>query len=151
MSMLLEDICRNLSEGEYYSADMDGGILRVRDIDSQSEYILEEFEPSLQIRQAVCFDCYNFSKDDLSRVYILCSMMNERFSGCKSYIDHYGTLMTTVDLLGPNIEIDRIGTVLNQVEYVSLAMLDLLETQRLENRIITDGEIDSAFNVPPLQ
>jgi hypothetical protein len=149
--MQLEEVCRGLSQRGHYSAQLDDGILRIQSSQTGSEYILEPFEQSAQIRQAVWFDCHEFSEDDLSGVYVLCSMMNERFSGCKCYIDKWGVLITAADVLDRGMAIELIETVLSQIEFVSQAMLDLVETLRAERRLVTEEEIDSALNVPPLQ
>lgn len=150
-AQMIEEICSSLLQGGNYSAQLDDGVLRIRDSETESEYVLEAFEQSAQIRQAVWFDCHELYDDDLSRVYMLCSMMNSRFSGCKCYIDQWGVLTTAADILGPNIEIEFVEIVLGQVEFISLAMLSLVETMRLERRLITQGEIDAALDVPPLQ
>lgn len=146
-----EEICERLSQGGHYSARLEDGILRIRDSEISSEYVLEAFEQSAQIRQAVWFDCHEFSPEDLNRLYALCSMMNERFSGCKSYVDQWGVLITAADILGPDIAEDLVETLLGQVEFVSQAMLGLVETFRSERRLVTAEEIDSALGVPPLQ
>lgn len=150
-AQMIEEICHSLSQGGHHSAQLDDGVLRIRNSETESEYILEAFEQSAQIRQAIWFDCHEFTDDDLNRVYMLCSMMNSRFSGCKCYIDQWGVLTTAADILGPKIEIEFVEIVLGQVEFISLAMLSLVETMRLEARLITQDEIDSALDVPPLQ
>jgi hypothetical protein len=147
----IEEICRGLSQGGYYSAQRDDGILKIRNSEAGSEYILETFGQSVQIRQAIWFDCHELAQDDVNRIYVLCSMMNERFSGCKCCIDQWGALITLADILGPDIAIEAIETVLDQVEFVSQAMLGLVETMRLERRLVAPDEIDSALDVPPLQ
>jgi hypothetical protein len=147
----IEEICQHLSERGIYSARLEHGNLRIQDSEIGSEYILELFEPSAQIRQAVWLDCHELPEDDLNRIYVLCSMMNERFSGCKTYVDQWGALTMAADILGPDIAIDFIETILNQVEFMSHAMESLVETMRLERRLITQDEIDSALDVPPLQ
>jgi hypothetical protein len=149
--MDLKEICQGLAKGGYYSAHEDDGILIIGSLDNDSEYVLEPFESSLQIRQAVWLDCHDIPEAELSRIYVLCSLMNARFSGCKSYVDQWGALTTGADILGPDIPIDFIETILNQVEFISLAMLDLAETMRSEQRLVTSEEIDSALEVPSLQ
>jgi hypothetical protein len=149
--MMLEEIGRDLSLGGHYSAQLDDGVLRIEDLEVGSEYILEDFDQSLQIRQAACFDCHKFPEDDLNRVYVLCSMMNARFSGCKSYIDQWGALITAADVLAQSVTVEFIEIMLGQVEFVSRGMLDLVETMRRECRLPTDEEIDSALDVPLLQ
>ena len=149
--MRFEEISQHLSQRGVYSAQLRDGILRISNLENASEYILEAFEQSVQIRQAVWFDCHELPEEDLDRVYVLCSMMNERFSGCKSYVDQWGALITGADILSQAVAIDFIETVLGQVEFVSQAMLGLVETLRLERRFITRKEVDSALDVPPLQ
>ncbi len=151
MVMRLEEIGRQLSEGGAYGAEEDEGLLHIRDLESGSEYDLELFAESLQIRQAVRLDCHDLPADELNRIYVLCSMMNERFSGCKSYVDQWGALLTAADMLGPDVAIESIETVLNQVEFISLAMLVLMETMERERRPVTDEEVDAALEVPSLQ
>jgi hypothetical protein len=149
--MHVEEIRQRLSQEGHYSAQLDEGILRIRDSEIGSEYVLEVFDESAQIRQAVWFDCHELPNDDLSRAYVLCSMMNARFSGCKCYIDQWGVLITAADLLGHGVSMEVIETMLGQVEFVSQAMLGLVETLRRERRLVTEEEIDSALEVPPLQ
>jgi len=78
-------------------------------------------------------------------------MMNARFSGCKCYIDQWGVLTTGADVLGEAIAMDMIEITLGQIEFVSLAMLDLVEILRTERRPVTPQEIDTALAVPSLQ
>jgi hypothetical protein len=149
--MTLDEIRQGLTQGGYYSAREDDGLLIIRDSEIGSEYVLEDFESSVQIRQAVCLDCHELSEEDLGKTYVLCSMMNERFSGCKNYVDQWGALITAADILGPQIATELIETVLNQVEFVSQAMQSLNETMRSEQRPVTSKEIDDALEVPSLQ
>lgn len=149
--MELEKIRQGLMQGGRYSASEDDGILMIRASENGSEYSLEEFDGSAQIRQAVWFDCHELPEEELSRLHVLCSMMNQRFSGCKSYIDRWGALTTAADILGPEIAMDFIEVVLGQVEFISQAMLELAETIRSEQRLVTSNEIDSALEMPSLQ
>lgn len=149
--MRLEDICRGLSQEGSYSVQPVDGILRIRNLENASEYVLETFGLSAQIRQAVWFDCQDLSEEDLNRVYRVCSMMNERFSGCKCYIDEWGVLITGADILGDIFTINSLEVALSQVEFISQAMLGLMEILRIEQRLVTRDEIDSALDVPALQ
>lgn len=148
--MRLDEIGPRLSANGVYSAQLDDGILRIRNLELGSEYILEAFERSAQIRQAVWFECHELPEDDLNRLYVLCSMMNARFSGCKSYIDQWGVLITAADILDPGVATDSVETILGQVEFVSQATLDLVEMLHSERRLVTDEEINRALDVPPL-
>ena len=149
--MRLEEICRQLAQTGHYSAQVDDDILRIQSSDIGSEYIMEAFEQSAQIRQAVWFDCDKLSVDDLNRIYVLCSMMNERFGGCKCFIDQWGVLITGADLISNDIVVELIETTLRQVEFISQAMLDLVETLCAEGRLVTQHEIDTVLAVPSLQ
>jgi hypothetical protein len=151
MGARLEEIGRQLSRGGAYLAEPEDGVLYIRELDSSSEYNLELFGDSAQIRQGVQFDCDELPADELSRILLLCSMMNARFSGCKSYVDQWGVLLTTADILGPDLPVDFIETVLNQIEFISLAMLGLLELMERQGRIVTEAEIEAALEVPSLQ
>jgi hypothetical protein len=150
MTTLLEDIRRGLAETGAYVPRVDDGILRISDPDLDSEYSLEVIEQSVQIRQGVWFDCQDLAGDELGRIYELCSMMNQRFSGCKCCIDQWGTLITVADILGPRIAVACIETMLNQVEFMSQALLELVETMNVEGRLVTEAELDAALEVPPL-
>jgi hypothetical protein len=148
--MRVEDICRHLSQGDAYSTRLEDGVLVIKDLEIGSEYVLEMFEPSAQVRQAIWFDLSELSGEELSRVYVLCSMMNARFSGCKCFIDQWGALITGTDILSQAFDVDFLEIVLGQVEFVSQATLDLMEILRIEQRLVTEEEIDSALYVPPL-
>lgn len=147
--MQVEEICRAISLGDY-SAELDKDVLRIRNSELGSEYILEPFGMSVQIRQAVWFDCDGLPEEELNRIYALCSTMNERFSGCKCYIDEWGALVTAADILGPVTAIDIVKTMLNQIEFISQAMLNLVNILHTERRRVTVEEIDSALNMPHL-
>jgi hypothetical protein len=150
MGMDLEEICDRLSERGVYSARLEDGLVRIGKPETGSEYILEAFEKSAQIRQAVWLDRQDLSEDDLGRLHLLCSAMNARFSGCKSYVDPWGVLITGADILSESMAIEFIEMMLNQVEFISITMLDLVETQLREQRLVSEEEIDSALEVPPL-
>ena len=150
MTTLLENIRRGLAEAGTYVPRLDDGSLRISDPDLDSEYSLEVFEQSVQIRQGVWFECQDLAEEELSRIYALCSMMNQRFSGCKCCVDQWGTLITVADILGPGIAIEFIETMLNQVEFMSQALQELVETMNVEGRLVTEAELDAALEVPPL-
>lgn len=149
--MHMNEISQGLSETKRFSSRLEGDLLLIQNLEIGSEYILEEFGQSLQMRQAVVFDCQKSFDSDLQNMYVLCSAMNERFSGCKNYIDKWGVLVTSADVLGQSVEISFIEVVLGQVEFISQAMLGLITTLRMEHRLITEEEIDSALDVPLLQ
>lgn len=150
-SMNLDELAKGLSESGRYSAEIDGGVLRVRNLGTESEYVVEGFDGSLQVRQAVCFDCLKMSDSELSSIHSLCFKVNERFSGCKNYIDRWGVLLTTSDILAEVATTEFVETILNQVEFVSLGMLELVEAARTRKQAITDGDVDAALATPPFQ
>lgn len=115
--MTLEEVEATLEEG--YSGRRDGEVLFVQNVESGSEFVVEEFSGSMQIRQGVWYACHELGDAELGRVYRLCSAMNERFSGCKSYIDEWGALLTTADILAGSLSPRIVGLALGQVEFVS--------------------------------
>ena len=146
--MLLDDIREGLAKGTYYSTEHDEEVLLIKDRETGSEFIVEAFEQSLQIRQTVKFDCQELPEAELSRIYVLCSMINERFSGCKSYLDQWWALTTAADILDLAVTVAHVEIVLGQIEFISLAMLDLVEIMKAEQRLVTDEEVNAALEPP---
>ena len=131
------------ARGNFTAREEDGVILATQN-ESGSEFVIESFGNSVQIRQGVWFNCSSEFGDDMEPLYETCSRMNFRFSGCKSLIDQWGVLITAADVLEP-VRVETVEVVLGQVEYVSLAMLDLAEIVKRENRVPTDTEFDAAL------
>jgi len=136
--------------GERYSASRDDNVLRVQNQETQSEFVIEQFGNSLQVRQAVRFDCLDLDERERGRLYCLCSEVNGRFSGCKSYLDQWGALLTAVDLLEEGVKPGLLEVVLGQVEFVSAAMHSLSEVIIEGGRMVADEEIDEALRSPSL-
>lgn len=149
--MDFHEIPRALSQGEIYSAELVSNILHIRNSETNSEYIIESFGQSIQIRQAVWFNCLEMSTDVLNNLYKLCSMLNERFSGCKSYIDKWGTLITAADIISESLTKNFLEILLGQIEFISQATLSLIELSQENRNVVTHDEIDSVLNVPSLQ
>jgi hypothetical protein len=120
--MQLEEIAVGLGVQGYYTGEMDEGMLIVRNSDTLSEFIVESFDRSLQIRQAAWFECDKLAESDRNRFYAICSMVNERFSGCKCFIDEWGTLVTAADIIEHDFGLDYVETLLGQVEFISVAI-----------------------------
>jgi hypothetical protein len=150
-SMNLNELAKGLSGSGRYSAEFDSGIVRVRNLESESEYVVEGFGESLQVRQAVCFDCLKMTDSQLSALYLVCSMVNARFSGCKSYVDNWGALLTGSDILAEVATTRFVEIILDQVEFVSLGMLELVEMVRTREGPVTLEDVDSALVAPSLQ
>jgi hypothetical protein len=146
--MTLEEVEATLADG--YSGRRDGGLLFVENVEIGSEFVVEQFASSIQVRQAVWFGCPDLGEAELGRVYRLCSAMDERFSGCKSYVDKWGVLLTTADILAECISPRVIEVVLGQIEFVSLAMLTLADVVINGGRMVTEEEIDGALQSPSL-
>jgi hypothetical protein len=136
---------------DVYSISTEDDVVKVRNLDLGSEYIVEYFSGSIQIRQAVYFDCFGLSVENLSSLYILSSNLNERFSGCKTFVDRWGVLVTAADVLQPVDDEGLLETVFNQVEFMSQATLFLVNSLIDENRSISDDEIDAVLESPSLQ
>lgn len=149
--MSFEIIRERLSETGRYSSRIEEDILRVESVGSGSEYVVEEFCGSFQIRQAVQFNCQADDILELKQIHALCSTVNERFSGCKCFVDQWGVLVNAFDwiteILPPNV----IEVAFDQVELVSQVLLELLEFMKTTNRLPTTAEIEAAFEVPSLQ
>jgi hypothetical protein len=141
--MTLEEVQDELAEN--YSAKRDGEVLLVQNANTQSEFVIEQFGNSLQVRQAVWFDCLELSDAETARLYQLCSEMNGRFSGCKSYVDQWGTLITAADIVEESANPRIVEVVLGQVEFVSVAMHGISD-----GRMVLDEEIDEALESPSL-
>jgi hypothetical protein len=143
----LEDVRGGL--GDSYSSRRDGEVLFVRNLETESEFVIEQFGSSVQIRQAVTFGCGDLADAERGRIYRLCSDMNERFSGCKAYVDRWGALLTAADVLGESTP-GLLEVVLGQVEFMSLAMHSLAEIVIDGKRMPDDEEIDAALRSPSL-
>lgn len=146
--MTLEEVEATLADG--YSGRHDGRVLLVQNVETESEFVVEQFSGSLQIRQSVWRECHELGDAELGRIYRLCSAMNERFSGCKSYVDEWGALLTTGEILAECVSPRIVEIVLGQVEFVSVAMHSLAEVVIGGSRMVTEQEIDDALRSPSL-
>lgn len=146
--MTLEEVEAALDDS--YSGRREGELLLLKDAENESEFVVERFSGSFQIRQGVWHACHELGDTELERVYRLCSAMNERFSGCKSYVDQWGTLLTAGDILADCANPKNLVTMLGQVEFVSLAMLKLSDIIINGSRMVTEQEIDEALQSPIL-
>ncbi|WP_157073564.1 hypothetical protein [Sphingomonas soli] len=144
------DLSRMFVDDSDYEVLFEDGIFRLTDNVSKSEFIFEVFDNSFQIRQAVYFNCDQLSGDKISEINKLCSRVNSRFSGCKNYIDEWNVLITVYESLHLINDIELIKIVLNQVEFVSEAMLAFMGN--IENdEVLSDEQIDRVFLGPTLQ
>jgi hypothetical protein len=146
--MRLEEVEATLAKG--YSAWRDGEVLFVRNVETGSEFVIEQFGSSLQVRQAVRFGCFELEDAALGRVYRLCSALNERFSGCKSYVDEWGVFLTASDILAEGAAPRAVEVVLGQIEFISLAAIKLAEVVVDRGRMVAEQEIDDALESPLL-
>jgi len=146
--MTLDEVEATLADG--YLGRRDGEVLFVQNAQTESEFVVEQFSGSIQIRQRVRHACHELEDAELGRVYRLCSAVNQRFSGCKSYVDDWGALLTTADILAECVSPRTLWVVLGQVEFVSLAMLGLAEVVIDGGRMVTEQEIDDALQSPGL-
>lgn len=149
--MFAEKILEVLSHSGRYSARIEDEVVRVENLHNGSEYIIEEFSASYQVRQAILFDCQGAESLEVAELYILCSRINERFSGCKCFIDEWDVLVNAFDIIAAADPAQLIETVLDQIEFVSQVLLELLNVMRTSNRLPSFEEIETAFQVPPLQ
>ena len=146
--MDLELVQRLITQDGDFTAVMDPPVLVVTSEDTSSSFVVEIFGESYQVRQGVAPAAEELTDEQVAILLQLCSTVNERFTGCKNLIDKWGMLQTMSDILGPISEIGPLKVVLGQVEYVSLAMLDLYQIVQDEERLPTEAEIDEALEVP---
>jgi hypothetical protein len=149
--MRINELADGLTKSGRFAAVAEEGLLLVRSLEAESEYVIEEFDGSLQVRQAVSFDCFDMESEELLSIYDLCSKVNERFSGCKVFIDRWGTLLTGSDILSAVASIQFIEIILDQTEFISQAMLGLVESVRRQGAVVPDEDIDAALASPSLQ
>lgn len=149
--MSSEKIFWALSQSGRFSSSIEEGVIRVSSVDSGSEFIIEEFSESFQVRQAVLFDCQKDEDLDISELYVLCSRVNDRFSGCKCFIDDWDVLVNASDIIAVAEPDKLVETILDQVEFVSQVILDLLDTMRSRSALPGPDEVEAAFQVPPPQ
>lgn len=142
---MLDSLKRQLEEFGRFGATLDNGILRVTDSQSQSSYVVEEFSGSLQIRQAVAFDV---PQHHLNLTYALANCVNERFTGCKSFIDRWGNLVNATDILPQTSMVEATVASLAQIEFVSRALLVLYDCIEREDELPSEEQIDAALMVP---
>jgi hypothetical protein len=151
VTMNLVKIAEVISRTGRHSSHIDESVARVENLDNGSEYIVEEFGAgSFQIRQAVVFDCEAQEDLNFHDIYVLCSRINERFSGCKCFIDKWGVLINATDIIDLSVSTTLVETLLDQVEFVSQVTPGLVEDMR-STGLPGEADIDSAFEVPPLQ
>jgi hypothetical protein len=149
--MRIDELAGNLTNSARFSATINDALLLVTNLETGSEYIIEEFDGSFQVRQAICFDCLEWTGEELLSLYGLCSLANERFSGCKMFVDRWGVLVMASDVLATAASVEFIEIILGQIEFMSQAMLGLVETIRERGAAITEDEIDSALESPSVQ
>jgi hypothetical protein len=149
--MRLDELRSGLTSSGRFSAAISDGLVRVASVETGSEFVVEEFDGSFQVRQALCFDCLEWPPQEILSLYGLCSMANERFSGCKMFVDRWGALVMASDILGSVASVALVEIILDQTEFMSQAMLGLVETIRGRGSAITDEELDSALDTPMLQ
>lgn len=144
--MTLDDIRMLVEKVPNFSCAIDGDVLRIENIDTQSQFISEIGGDIIQIRQAVKFDCDTISENELIRLLKLCSSVNERFTLTKSFIDHWGVLITSCELHTANLRESEFSLYLDQVEFISLSVLSLLKIMETEGREILEGDIDAILS-----
>jgi len=145
--MTLDDMRMLVENLPDFSCVIDGDVLRIENIDTESQFISEIGGDIIQIRQAVKFDCDKITENELFSLLRLCSSINERFSLTKSFIDHWGVLITSCELHIPNLRESEFSLYLDQVEFMSLSMLSLLKIMETEGREILEGDIDAILSV----
>lgn len=149
--MLIEKLSKQLSATSRFSYVMMDNVSILKSIEVESEYVIEEFEGAVQIRQAVLFNCFDMLDEEIRQIYSICSMVNSRFSGCKNFIDKWGVLITARDILSVEVNQDHLEVGINQVEFLSRAMMYLVQTTRETGTLASEEEIDTALEVPMLQ
>lgn len=148
--MRIDELASGLPTSGRFAAAIDDDLVLVRSLETDSKYIVEEFDGSFQVRQAVYFGCLEWSSEELLFLYGLCSMVNRRFSGCKLFVDRWGVLVMASDILGAVASIELIEIILDQTEFMSQATLGLVEAIRERGSAITDEELDCALELPAL-
>jgi hypothetical protein len=146
--MSLHEISAQLVETSRYSSSFDGDLLTVVDLESEAAFILESFGECLQIRQTVALDAASTFAHNAGHIYVLCSMLNSRFSGCKMYLDAWDAVVTGFDVLPECATVDFLEVAFSQVHFMSLGMHRLLNILRFEERLPFEEEIDTALDTP---
>lgn len=149
--MRIHELETGLAESGRFAATIENGLILVTNLETDSEYAVEEFDGSFQVRQAICFDCLDGDADELLSLHILCSMTNRRFSGCKLFVDRWGALVMASDVLGTVASVEFVEIILDQVEFMSQAIAGLVERIHEGSSAVTDEELDSALESPSLQ
>jgi hypothetical protein len=149
--MSLQDLSNVVLATGRFSCRIDEGLLRIVSTESGSEYVAEPFGSGLQVRQACLFGCSETENLQAFDIAMMCTRLNERFSGCKSYIDSWDVLVTAFDVLELTDDTRLISTVLDQVEFISQATLALIEAMQESGPRLSDEQIDRALEIPSLQ
>jgi len=145
--MTLDDVRMVVEKVPNFSCAIDGGVLRIENMDTQSQFISEIGGDIIQIRQAVKFDCDTKTENEFLKLLKLCSSINERFTLTKSFIDRWGVLITSCDLYAGNLHETDFSLSLDQIEYISLSILSLLKIMETEGREILESDIDAILSV----
>src|ERR1700712_578288 len=144
--MTLDDIRLIVEKVPNFSCAINDDVLRIENMDTESQFVSEIGGDIIQIRQAGKFDCDAKLENEFIRLLKLCSAINERFTLTKSFIDRWGVLITSCELLTANFTESEISIYLDQVEFMSLSILSLLKIMETEDREILEGDIDPIFS-----
>ncbi|MCP5396181.1 MAG: hypothetical protein H6918_05515 [Sphingomonadaceae bacterium] len=142
----LEKLAELIGSMQAYSCEISDDILRITCLDTESQFIAEMFDNSVQLRQAVFFEYNDLNERSKFDIQNLCSMMNERFSLTKLFVDRWGVLVNASDIFSSHVECNYLNIVLGQVEHMSLSILSAIELSDAENRPLNDADLDGIFS-----
>lgn len=142
----LERLGELIETAQAYSCEISDDVISITSLETGSQFIAEIFDDSVQIRQAVFFDYAELNASQKSNLQHLCSMMNERFSLTKIFVDRWNVVVTASDIYSLHVNYGYLDTILGQVEKMSLSALAAIELSSAGDRILNSEDLDGIFS-----
>lgn len=146
MAISLTALAKALNDTGLYATEPDGDALWVRRREDDSSYTVWLFEGSFQIRQEIVSNEDMSGRDAYANMAVSLAMINDRFICSKLTIDRGGSVINCCDIPGEVASADHVQRMIEQVEWVSGALFDLLYQVVERGAAVTEAELDEAFS-----